>query len=117
MRYDLRKFMFKNIGFFLVALVSAHYIVKGLYTLGESGKTVAQIIGDGGQHDVAVFPGLGNEVGDMGVGHIVNRHIGDALLAELSGQRNQLLGRGGVADQSDIRMYFRHVRPPCRDWR
>ena len=47
MRYDLRKFMFKNIGFFLVALVSALYIVKGLYTLGESGKTVAQIIGDG----------------------------------------------------------------------
>ena len=47
MKYDIRKFMFKNIGFLLVALVSALYIVKGLYTLGESGKTVAQIIGDG----------------------------------------------------------------------
>ena len=47
MKYDVRKFMFKNIGFLLVALVSALYIVKGLYTLGESGKTVAQIIGDG----------------------------------------------------------------------
>ena len=30
MKYDIRKFMFKNIGFLLVALVSALYIVKGL---------------------------------------------------------------------------------------
>ncbi|MBQ9743583.1 MAG: hypothetical protein IJW19_00480 [Clostridia bacterium] len=47
MKYDFKRFMFKNIGFFLVAVVSALYIVRGLYTLGESGKTVMQIIGDG----------------------------------------------------------------------
>ncbi len=47
MRYDIKKFIFKNIGFFLVLVVSALYIVKGLYTLGESGKTVMQILGDG----------------------------------------------------------------------
>ena len=47
MKYDIRKFMFKNIGFILVAIVSALYIFKGLYTLGESGKSVAEIIGDG----------------------------------------------------------------------
>ena len=47
MRYDIKKFVFKNIGFFLIAVVSALYIVKGLYTLDQSGKTVMQIIGDG----------------------------------------------------------------------
>jgi len=44
---DIKKFIFKNVGFFLIAVVSALYILKGLYTLGESGKTVMQIIGDG----------------------------------------------------------------------
>lgn len=44
---DVKKFIFKNIGFFLIAVVSALYILKGLYTLTESGKTVMQIIGDG----------------------------------------------------------------------
>lgn len=47
MKYDFKKFMLKNVGFLLVAIVSALYIVKGLYTLGESGKTVMEIIGDG----------------------------------------------------------------------
>jgi len=44
---DFKKFIFKNIGLFLIAAVSALYIVKGLYTLEESGRTVAQILGDG----------------------------------------------------------------------
>ena len=47
MRCDIKKFVFKNVGFFLIAVVSALYIVKGLYTLDESGKTVMQIFGDG----------------------------------------------------------------------
>lgn len=47
MKYDIKKFVFKNIGFFLIAVVSALYIVKGLYTLDESGKSVMQILGDG----------------------------------------------------------------------
>lgn len=47
MRADIKRFMFKNIGFFLIAVVSALYIVKGLYTLGQSGKSVMEILGDG----------------------------------------------------------------------
>ena len=35
MKYDFKKFMLKNVGFLLVAIVSALYIVKGLYTLGK----------------------------------------------------------------------------------
>ena len=47
MKRDFKKFFFKNIGLFLIAAVSVLYIVKGLYTLEESGRTVAQILGDG----------------------------------------------------------------------
>ena len=47
MKRDFKKFFFKNIGFFLIAAVSVLYIVKGLYTLEESGRTVVQILGDG----------------------------------------------------------------------
>ena len=47
MKRDLKKFFFKNIGLFLIAAVSVLYIVKGLYTLEESGRTVIQILGDG----------------------------------------------------------------------
>jgi len=47
MKYDIKKFVFKNIGFFLIAVVSALYIVKGLYTLGESGRSAVEILGDG----------------------------------------------------------------------
>ena len=47
MKQDIKKFFFKNIGILLIILVSALYIVKGLYTLEESGRTVLQILGDG----------------------------------------------------------------------
>lgn len=47
MKSDIKKFLFKNIGLFLIAAVSALYIVKGLYTLEESGRGIMQILGDG----------------------------------------------------------------------
>ncbi len=43
---DFKKFVFKNIGFALILAVSALYIVKGLFTLDESGLSVFEIIGN-----------------------------------------------------------------------
>ncbi len=47
MKHDIKRFFFKNIGIFLIAAVSVLYIIKGLYTLEESGRTILQILGDG----------------------------------------------------------------------
>ena len=43
---DFKKFIFKNIGFALIFAVCALYIVKGLFTLDESGLSVAEIVGN-----------------------------------------------------------------------
>ena len=43
---DFKKFIFKNIGFALIFAVSALYIAKGLFTLDQSGLSVAEIVGN-----------------------------------------------------------------------
>ncbi|CAN4023953.1 Transposon related HTH domain protein, partial [Dysosmobacter welbionis] len=74
----------------------------------------AQIVGNGGQDDVAVLEALGNQVGHMGVGHVVQGHVGDAPFAELGGQRlGGCLGvavHGGVDNQHALD--FRLIAAP-----
>ena len=55
----------------------------------------AQVIGHGREHDMAQAEGFRDQIGNMGVGHVIQPHVGDALLAQAACQR---LRRGlGIA--------------------
>ena len=47
MRFDFKKFIFKNIGFFMIFFISVLYIIRGLFRISETGASVAEIIGNG----------------------------------------------------------------------
>lgn len=45
--FNFKKFIFKNIGFIAILVISALYITKGLFEISESGLTVYEILGNG----------------------------------------------------------------------
>ena len=79
------------------------------------GGVDAQIVGHRGQHDVAVLERLGDQLGHVGGGHIVQCHTAHALVAEPCRKCLRRVLRvavhGGVDDQHAL--FLRRVPTPC----